>query len=175
MKPINKNPSIARVFVLVGTSNVISSVSEYLARIESLIFAKNKENATVEIRGPKWLPGGAGADWVLVSFSAHVTFSGGQVLEITDNFSRTSADTWKRKFSYFFGAPKDGGGTERIFLLDSHGFYGGPEHLHPENDERLMEGNPKLNGFSPNDVDLTEVLGFIDLYFDGKQFPWVLA
>jgi hypothetical protein len=169
MKRITKGPSDARAFGLVG-ANVINSVPEYLARVETLIYAKTKEHATVEISGPRWFP--RGVDWILVTFSAIIRFNGGQVLKISDHFKRTSPDGFTRNFSYFFGAPRDGD-MERIFLFDNHGLFGGKEHFHPEDEERLHVGDPRLNGFSPEDIDITNVLKFIDLYFDDKAFPWI--
>ena len=170
MTRINRNPSIARVSVLVG-ANVISLVPEYLARVQTLIYAKTKEHASVEIRGPRWIP--RGADWTVVVFSASITFNSGEILKITDNFKRESPQhEWTRKFSYFFGIPKDNE-MERIFLFDTHGLFGGPEHFHSEDDERLEAGDPRLKGFSPENIDITHVLEFIDLHFDNKPFPWV--
>jgi hypothetical protein len=169
MTRININPSIARVYVLVG-ANVINSVSEYLDRVQTLLYAKNNEHAAVDIRGPRWFP--RGVDWNRVMFSARIRFNSGQILAITDNFRRELADEWTRQFSYFFGVPKDDE-MERIFLFDTHGLFGGKGHFHPEDDERLMAGDPRLNGFSPENIDITQVLEFIDLYFDGKPFPWV--
>jgi hypothetical protein len=147
-------------------------VLEYFARVETLLYAKTNANATVDIRGPRWYP--RGVDWKLVIFSARIRYSGGQVLEVSDSFLRESPDEWTRKFSYYFGVPKDDE-MERIFLFDTHGLFGGQEHFHPEDDERLMAGDPRLNGFSPEDIDITQALEFINLYFEGKPFPWVLV
>lgn len=104
-------------------------------------------------------------------FSAIVRFDGGQVLKVSDKFLRESPDAATRNFSYYFGVPKNDE-MERVFLIDNHGFFGGAEHFHPENDERLETGDPRLNGFSPEDTDVTNVLEFIDLYFDNKTLPW---
>lgn len=46
-------------------------------------------------------------------------------------------------------------------------------HLHPDNEERLFAGDPRLNGFSPENIDIMDVCAFVDLYFKGSPFPWI--
>jgi hypothetical protein len=108
-----------------------------------------------------------------VQFSASVIFIGGHILQITDNFSRKSSSSagWTRKFSYFFGKP-NADEMERIFLFDTHGLYGAEGHRHLDNNERLLAGDPRLNGFSPDNIDIIDICGFLDLYFDEGPFPW---
>ncbi len=112
---------------------MITSVEQYFTRVENLIWNKNV-------------------------FKAVVRFLGGETLVVTDNFSRSSpsSKTWLRKFSYFFGVPTPDGEMERIFLFDNHLLYGAEGHLHPEG-ERLNPGDPRLGGFSPENVDLIEI------------------
>jgi hypothetical protein len=101
-----------------------------------------------------------------------VKFTGGETLEVTDNFSRTVRDGQMRKFAYFFGI-SNADEMERIFLFDTHGLYGAGGHFHLADDDRLLAGDPRLNGFSPTDVDIIDVCRFVDLYFDQNPFPWV--
>jgi hypothetical protein len=35
-----------------------------------------------------------------------------------------------------------------------------------------LEGDPRLYGFSPTDVDIMDICGFVDLHFDNRPFPW---
>jgi hypothetical protein len=161
MTRTNESPSFARAFVLVG-ANVINSVPQYLDRVANLIWGKNNENAGVDITGPRLSP--RGNDWTVAVFGAKVRFGGGEILEITDNFSRESPwhEGWTRKFAYFFGRTV-AGEMERIFLFDTHGLYGAQGHLHIGPDERIYAGDPRLNGFSPENVDITDVCRFVDL------------
>jgi len=138
----------------------------------NLLLDKKNENAAVDIRGPRFSP--RGENWTVVVFTAYVTFHDGSVLDITDNFSRKSpvSQDWTRKFSYFFGTP-NGDEIDRVFLFDTHGLYGAQGHMHLPNNERLLEGDARLNGFSPHNVDILDICEFIDDHFDGKLFPWV--
>src|ERR1700689_428768 len=105
---INKSPRIPRAFVLVG-SNVITSVRQYLDRVTNMLLDKRNENATVDIKGPRWIS--QKNNRVAVVFGARLEFESGHVLEISDDFLiEASGDEWSRKFAYFFGAPN---GDER--------------------------------------------------------------
>jgi hypothetical protein len=150
---------------------VITSVRQYLDRVTNMLLDKRNENATVDINGPRWIS--QKNNRVAVVFGARLEFESGHVLEISDDFLiEASGDEWSRKFAYFFGAP-NGDERERIFLFDNHGFFGAAAHLDLGNDERLYAGDPGLNGFSPENVDIMDVCGFLDLYFDGSSLPWV--
>ena len=152
---------------------MIDSVPEYLERAETLIYGKTKEHATVDYVKPRWHPC-SGADWELVTFKATIRFAGNQILEITDHFSRDSDGGFIRKFAYWFGEPGDEEDeVKTIFKIDNHGLFGGEEHLHSEDDECLVEGDARLNGFSPAKVEVTDVFKFVDLYLNKKPFPWV--
>lgn len=150
---------------------MINSVRQYLERVVDILFDKRDENAVVDIDGPRYFPGKNGGQLVL--FRARVEFENGHVLQITDDFLiQPSGEEWSRKFAYFFGAPGSGE-RQRIFLFDNHGLFGEAEHLDLGGDIRLEEGDPRLNGFSPRDVDVLDVCRFIDLYFSDHPFPWV--
>lgn len=153
---------------------MINSVLQYFDHVENLIWRKNDENARVDITGPRWLP--RKNNWEVVTFRAVVRFEDGHILDLADNFSidSSAADGWIRKFSYFFGAP-EGDQPPRIFLFDTHGLYGVGGHLHPDDDERLSVGDPRLNGFSPENIDIMDVFEFTNAYFDGRRFAWVAA
>jgi hypothetical protein len=167
---VYKSPRIRRALVLAGAI-VIVSVPQYLDQVERLIWGKNNENAEVDIWGPAWYP--SRDNWKFVTFKARVRFETGHIFEILDKFSRKSlsGNKWTRQFSYFFGIVEDNE-AKRIFLFDTHGLYGVGGHLHPDDDERLMAGDPSLNGFSPEDIDIIDCCGFVDLHFNGDPFPW---
>jgi len=135
----------------------------------NILLDKRNENAVVDIRGPYKLR--RKDQRIAVTFRAKVRFEAGHVLEIADHFQmESSGDEWVRQFSYFFGLSKNDE-TKRVFLFDTHGLYG-PAHLDLGDDERLSVGDPRLKGFSPEDVNVIDVCNFVDLYFDGKPFPW---
>jgi hypothetical protein len=170
MTLINKSLSIAQAFVLVG-GVVIISVHQYLDQVVNILLAKSNENAVVDINGPRRLR--RKDNRVAVIFRARVKFESGHVLEISDDFLiEPSGDRWTRSFSYFLGMPHDEE-MDRIFLFDTHGLYGEAAHLDLGNDERLSTGDPRLNGFEPDNIDVTDICRFIDLYLDGQPFPWV--
>jgi len=170
MKWTHKNPSNARVFVLVRAT-VIIAVRQYLDHAVDILMAKNNENAKVDIQGPRFQP--RGDHWRVAIFSATVVFESGHKLEISDNFERTVRDGWDRTFAYYFGLSTEQ--EPSIFLFDNHGFFGGEEHLHLADGERLRTGDPRLNGYEPNNVDITEVLRLVDLHFNNDPFPWTQA
>jgi hypothetical protein len=168
MTQINKSLSIAQAFVLVG-ANVIISVYQYLDHVVDTLLAKRNENAEVDIDGPRRVRRKDNRDVVI--FRAKVTLESGHILKIGDDFLiEPAGDEWKRNFSYFFGLRLDDE-IERIFLFDTHGLYGAA-HLDLGDDERLFTGDPKLNGFAPDNIDVMDVCGFIDLHLDGRPFPW---
>jgi hypothetical protein len=165
---INKGPRNPRAFVLLG-AKVIVEVHRYLERIQHMLLDKRNENAEVDISGPRWLPSKDGRE--LVTLRATVRFATGHVLEVSENFLiAPSGNEWSRKFSYYFGRPDSD--EERIFLFDNHGVFGAAAHLDLGDDERLSGGDPRLNGFEPGNVDVTELFEYLDLYFDGQPFPW---
>lgn len=148
-----------------------TSVRQYLDRVVNMLLDKKNENATVDIHGPRRIPHKDGKLALLLR--ATVLFDSGHLLDVTDDFLiEASGDKYSRKFAYYFGAP-NGNERERVFLFDNHGLFGAAPHLDLGNDERLYAGDPKLNGFSPNDVDILDVCAFLDLHFDGKLFPWI--
>jgi len=111
----------------------------------------------------------------MTDFRAEVRFESGHLLDILDNFLiEPSRNNWHRNFAYYFGVPNDPQ-RERIFLFDCHGQFGAEPHLDLDDGERLFAGDPRLNGFSPRDIEIRDVLAFVDLYFDQKPFPWVAA
>lgn len=150
---------------------MITFVREYLARAENLIYARNRTNAIVDIVQPRWYPGGA--DWEIVAFSARIRFDTGQLLEVRERFLRDRTGRWKRTFSYYFGeSSDDDDGDDSIFLFDCHGLPGGEPHRHCNNGERLVVGDPRLNGFDPGTIEIADVLQYVDMYFDKQAFPW---
>jgi hypothetical protein len=170
MRRINKSPRISRAFALVR-ANVIISVHQYLDRVVNTLLDKTNENAEVDIQGPRRFPGRFNR--VLVIFRARVRFGSGHILDIADDFLiEPSGDKWTRCFAYFFGMPH-GDEMERVFLFDTHGLYGAAAHLDLGEDERLFAGDPRLNGFAPDNIDVFDICRFIDLYFDEQPFPWV--
>ena len=148
---------------------MINAVRPYLDHVVDILMAKNNEHAKVDINGPRWEP--RGDSWSVVIFSATVVFESGHKLDISDNFARTLRDGWTRSFAYHFGNPTDENESS-IFLLDNHGFFGGEEHLHLADGQRLRAGDLQLNGFDPENIDVMEALRLVDLYFNGNPFPW---
>lgn len=111
---------------------------------------------------------------VMMSFRAEVRFEDGHFLDITDNFLvEPVRNDWERNFAYYFGAPLNDAVQERIFLFDSHGKFGARPHLDLGDGEKLYAGDHRLNGFSPDNVDVMDILRLVDAYFDGKPFPWI--
>ena len=149
---------------------MIISVHQYLDRAENMLLDKRSDNATVDIDRRRFPARG---NRTVVLFRARVAFESAHLLMISDHFLiEPSGEKWSRKCSYFFGAP-NGDEIERLFLFDNHGEFGHVAHLDLGNDERLYEGDPRLNGFSPEDVDIIDICGFIDQHFNGHPFPWV--
>lgn len=149
---------------------MINSVHQYLDRIGNLLFALNNQGAVVNISGPDYFP--RGISWNIAKFRAQVRYESGHVLDVMECFKKESPNKFPRKFSYYFAEPV-GDDPGRIFLFDCHGIFDGKEHFHPEDDLRLEAGDLRLNGFSPRDIDLDDVLGFVDMHFSKKPFPWV--
>lgn len=137
-----------------------------------MLLDKREQNAVVDIDGPRSFP--AKNDRTIIILRARIRFESGHLLDISDDFLIESSGEWARKFAYYFGAP-NGDERQRIFLFDNHGLFGAAEHLDLGSDERLCAGDPRLNGFSPENIDVSDVCGFLDLYFEGNPFPWVLS
>ena len=149
---------------------MIISVHQYFDRAVNILLDKRDENAAVDIRGPQRIP--RRDDFIAINFRARVVFESGHILDIADHFLiEPLSDEWARKFSYFFGLP-GGEEAERLFLFDNHGEYGGAAHLDLGDGERIYEGDQRLHGISPENVDIMDVCGFVDRYFDGSPFPW---
>ncbi|MGA8229836.1 MAG: hypothetical protein WB795_00025 [Candidatus Acidiferrales bacterium] len=171
MTRINKSLSLAQAFVLVG-ARVIVSVHSYLEQAKNILLNKNNENAEVNISGPRRFA--RRDDRVPVIFRAKVRFASGHLLDLSDDFLiEPTGEEWTRKFSYFFGETRDGK-MERIFLFDTHGVFGSAAHLDLDNEERISTGDPKLNGFVPDNIDIMDVCRYVDLYFANQKFPWIL-
>jgi hypothetical protein len=134
-----------------------------------MLLDKREQNAVVDIDGPRSFP--SKNNRTIIILRARIRFESGQLLDISDDFLIESSGEWSRRFAYYFGA-SNSDERQRIFLFDNHGLFGAAEHLDLGSDERLYVGDPRLNGFSPENIDVTDVCGFLDLYFDGIPFPW---
>lgn len=143
----------------------------YLEQVQGLLW-RFRGQADIELNGgPRWFP--RQENWTLVTFRAELRFVTGHILDVTDDFDRKSDHSrqWRRKFAYYFGDPA--GGT--IFLLDTHGLFGSACHLHLDEDTRLESGDPRLNGFVPDTIEMAAICRFVQDHFEQRPFPWVRA
>ncbi len=151
---------------------VIQSVPQYLDEVQKILLSLQHQGlAEIEIDGPHWLP--FKDDWLIVTFRSTAKFSTGHLLDISENFSRRESwgrlgSEWKRKRAYYCGDSEG----RRLFLIDSHGKFGEPCHLQPDDDTRLFDGDARLNGFCPSTVDFIDIYKIVMDNIEDKPFPW---
>lgn len=119
--------------------------------------------------GPKII--GSYASWTLITWSDEIEFLAGHRLVFSDNYSKLAGDKVIREFSFHF---MDAAG-KCIFRFDTHGvqlFEGMPCHLHI-GEELVDEGDPRLRGYSLENVNFLTVHGLIHKYLEGHGLPWL--
>jgi hypothetical protein len=100
-------------------------------------------------------------------------FHSGERLEVFEGYSRKNLKkSIQKNLSYQF-MQADG---SLIFRIDTHGIEISPEgacHLHIDGEQDLvLEGNARLNGFSLRDVNFLTVFPIVYDRVEGRALPW---
>lgn len=111
--------------------------------------------------------------WQIITVGLKCKFHSGERLEVFEGYSRKNLKkSIQKNLSYQF-MQADG---SLIFRIDTHGIEISPEgacHLHIDGEQDLvLEGNARLNGFSLRDVNFLTVFPIVYDRVEGRALPW---